>query len=226
MQEIILYVVLTIVVVAMLYSVLGKNVGQGPDSAVDPEELVKQFNSLSDDRPAAPVQFSGPAAEGLAAIAGAEPSFTETDFLDKAKMAYGMILEAFADGDKEALEGLLNAEVKDAYFGAIDARIKKDLTQKTDLARLISAEIIGASRVGKIGSIDVAYKAELATALLDKDGEVVDGDLDILSRVSEVWSYERKLGSRSPAWILSAVNPHEVEGVSNDDGPDHSPDTV
>ena len=86
MQEIILYVVLTIVVVAMLYSVLGKDVGQGPDSAVDPEEMVKQFNSAGNDKPVAPVQFSGPGAEGLAAIASAEPGFTETDFLDKAKM--------------------------------------------------------------------------------------------------------------------------------------------
>jgi len=224
MQEIILYVVLTIVVVAMLYSVLGKNVGQGPESPVNPEEIMKQFSSAS-DKPAAPPSFEGPAAEGLAAIAAAENGFTEGDFLDKAKMAYGMILEAFADGDKNALEGLLNTDVKGAYFGAIDARLKKGLTQTTDLARLISAEITGASRTGKTGYIDVAYKAELATALLDKDGKIVDGDLDVLSRVSEVWSYERKLGSKSPAWILSAVNPHEVEG-GDDEGPDHSPDTV
>ena len=44
---------------------------------------------------------------------------------------------------KRLLKACLNAEVKGAYFGAIDARLKKGLTQKTDLARLISAEIVG-----------------------------------------------------------------------------------
>ena len=117
--------------------------------------------------------------------------------------------------------GLLNDEVKETYFSAIDAREAKGLTQTTDMARLISAEIIDAGRSGKTGSISVLYVAELATALSDKNGEIVEGDLDILSRTEEVWRYERTLGSKNPNWILSAVEPHDG---GDDDGVDHSPD--
>ena len=224
MQEIILYAVLALIVGAMLYSVLGKNVGQGSESAVDPQDFLDKFGPGDKPVPEPEPKFDGPAAEGLSAIAKADPNFTRAGFLDGATQAYGMILEAFADGDKETLAGLLNDEVNQAYCAAIDDRAEKGLSQTTDLARLISAEIVGASRIGKTGNIRVAYHAELATALTDKSGDVVDGDLDMLSRVKEVWSYDRTLGSKNPNWILSSVEPHDtLEGDTG--GPDHSPDT-
>jgi len=70
----------------------------------------------------------------------------------------------------------------------------------------------------------VAYSAELATALTDKDGNVVEGDMDMLSRVQEIWSYERALKDKNPNWRLSGVEPHTSDNPDAD-GPDHSPDT-
>lgn len=229
MQELILYAVLALIVGAMLFSVLGKNTGESFDDPLDPKEALDKITgtgSADQENTLVPVtpKFEGPAAEGLAAIHKADASFNAGDFLDGAKTAYGMILESFADGDKETLEGLLNTEVYETYANAIDDRVAKNLSQTTDLARLISAEITGASREGKTGNIDVLYTAELATALLDASGEIVSGDLDILSRVAEVWSYERKLGSKNPNWVLCCVEPHETDGDA--DGLDHSPDTV
>lgn len=223
MQEIILYAVLALIIGAMLYSVLGKNVGQDPDTA--PALKLANTDSGGDK----PIQdneplFEGPGSEGLTAIHAADQNFTTAGFLDGAKAAYGMILEAYADGDKESLEGLLSSDVKTAYYDAIDDRAAKELTQTTDLARLVSAEIVDASRSGKTGVIKVSYLAELATALVDKAGEVVSGDLDVLSRVREIWSYERTLNSKNPNWILASVETHDV--LAGDEGaPDHSPDT-
>jgi predicted lipid-binding transport protein (Tim44 family) len=223
MQEIILYAVLTLIVGAMLYSVLGKNVGQGPEAAVDPKDLLDKISGSAQKTEPEP-NFEGPGAEGLNAIRSADASFTLSGFLDGAKAAYGMILEAYADGDKETLGGLLSQDVAQSYFDAIDDRIKKELSQTTDLARLISAEIVDAERKGKTGKISVSYLAELATALIDKNGEVVGGDLDVLSRVREIWTYERTLSSKNPNWVLASVEPHDV--VSGDkSAPDHSPDT-
>jgi predicted lipid-binding transport protein (Tim44 family) len=223
MQEIILYAVLTLIVGAMLYSVLGKDAGHGSEQNIDPKDVLDKLNVGQEGRKPEPA-YEGPGAKGIAAIQAADPGFTLAGFLDGAKAAYGMILEAFADGDKETLEGLLNADVKQAYFDAIDDRQAKELRQTTDLARLISADVIDAERLGKTGKIRILYLAELATALIDKNGEIVDGDLDVLSRIREIWTYERTLSSRNPNWILSSVEPQDnLSG--NEDGPDHSPDT-
>lgn len=223
MQEIILYAVIAFIVLAMLYSVLGKDMGKGPDSPSDPADLLNRFNSANDQAPAAPI-FKGPAAEGLTAIAAADSNFSLRQFVEGAKAAYGMILEAYAEGDKDTLANLLNDEVKELYHGAIDERTEKGLTQKTDLARLISADVVSASLTNKICSIRVLYKADLSTEITDADGKVVEGDADILSRIEEIWSYERALSSKDPNWVLSGVEPHSTSGDEN--APDHSPDTV
>ena len=225
MQELILYAVLALIVGAMLFSVLGKNIGESLDTPLDPQDALDKFKDKPKLVPNPEPEFEGPAAKGLKDIYAADASFTVPVFLDGAKTAYGMILEAFADGDKETLKDLLNAEVRKSYTAAIDERTAKKLTQTTDLARLISAEIVTASRTQKTGRIGVLYKAELAAALLDASGEIVSGDLDILSRVAEVWSYDRTLGSKNPNWVLCCVEPHDVID-GHTDGPDHSPDTV
>ncbi len=225
MEQLILYAVLALIVGAMLFSVLGKNIGESFDTPLDPQDALKKLSAEQKSLNQPEQKFEGPAAEGLKAIYAADPNFNAEKFIDGAKTAYGMILEAFADGDKETLEDLLNDEVRETYFAAIDDRIAKNISQTTDLARLISAEIIGASREAKTGKIDVLYTAELATALLDASGEIISGDLDVLSRVAEVWTYERKLGSKNPNWVLCCVKPHE--NLNGDaEGPDHSPDTV
>lgn len=236
MQQIILYAILTIIVGGLLYSVLGKNVGEGSDQksprkpghkSGDPKDLLDSFigNAKEGDKPAPQKpSFIGPAAEGLGEIAAGDSAFSLPQFLDGAKGAYGMILEAFAESDKDTLAALLTDEVKDRYFAAIDDLAEKGLTQQTDLARLIDAEVVSAEKNGKTGIIRVAYFAELATALKDKDGNVVEGDLDMLSRVREIWSFERNLKDKNPNWKLSGVEPH-TSNNPDADGPDHSPDT-
>ena len=238
MQDIILYAVLTIIVGGLLYSVLGKDVGQDPSKkpnrdpqkGKDANDILESFlnnpnaeKNQSIRKPEKPA-FSGPAMEGLEQISAADTTFNLSQFLDGAKGAYGMILEAFATGDKDTLEALLTNDVKDRYFDAIDDLSAKGLTQTTDLARLIDAEVVSAEKKGKTGIIRVAYAAELATALTDKDGNVVEGDMDMLSRVREIWSYERALKDKNPNWRLSGVEPHTSDNPDAD-GPDHSPDT-
>ncbi|MCF6276192.1 MAG: Tim44/TimA family putative adaptor protein [Robiginitomaculum sp.] len=242
MSDILLYAVLTIIIGGLLYSVLGKDVGQNPErrpkkdpsQGKDANDVLDSFfgKPNSEKRPERPApqepSFIGPAAEGLGEIAAADANFSLPQFLDGAKGAYGMILEAFAAGDKDTLAALLTDDVKGRYFAAIEDLAEKGLTQTTDLARLIDAEVVSAEKSGKQATIRVAYFAELATALTDKDGKVVEGDLDMLSRVREVWSYERKLNDKNPNWKLSGVEPHTTNNPDTDNntgGPDHSPDT-
>ncbi len=216
--EVILYAAIATVVCAMLYSVLGKSTGQGPESALDP----KQFMAPDPDaQPAVidPIEEYGDFPD-IGVIRGFDPSFSLNVFKDNAQGAYGMILEAYADGDRALLKELLTPKVYDVYDGAIADRERNNLTQITDLARLIDTDVTAVKCDGTNARISVMFEAELASAMKDGEGQVVQGDPDMLSRSKEVWSFERDMKSKSPNWLLADVAP-------SDGGPeaDPTPDT-
>ena len=61
-------------------------------------------------------------ASGLEQIITSDPAFTPRSFVDGAKLAYEMIIEGFAKGDKNGLKNLLSKDVFDGFAAAIDAR--------------------------------------------------------------------------------------------------------
>ena len=221
MYEVILYAAIATIICVMLYTVLGKSVGQGPESGFDADKAIKNFQNKDNKV----VQLNTPAGPptGLEAIAAADANFSPAYFMDGAKAAYSMILEAFAAGDKEQLESLLTPDVYTTYLEAIEAREADGLTQVTDLGRLRKAMIKEAVLDGKMARIEVLYESELTSALMDKEGNVVQGDPDILSSISEIWTFERNVKSSDMNWCLSDVAPSEGEGDALDADP--TPDT-
>ena len=218
MNEVILYAAIATIVCVMLYTVLGKSVGQGPESGLDAEKAIKDFTNQKSNV----VQLEKPTGPptGLEAIAQADANFSPAYFIDGAKAAYSMILEAFAAGDKEQLESLLTPDVYKVYLGAIEEREADELTQVTDLGRLRKAMIKEAGLDGKIARIEVLYESQLTSALMDKEGNVVQGDPDVLSNVSEVWTFERNVKSSDMNWRLSDVAPSEGDELEADPTPD------
>jgi len=217
MYEVILYAAIATIVCVMLYTVLGKSVGQGPESGID----ITKGLSKSGAAIVLPVD-ENTSKTGLDAIAQADPDFSPAYFIDGAKAAYSMILEAFAAGDRDQLETLLSDDVYKVYAEAIDTREADNLTQVTDLGRLRRAAIKDSHLEGKLARISVLYEAELTSALLNAEGEVIQGDPDILSSVSEVWTFERNLKSSDINWRLSDVAPSEGDELEADPTPDTS----
>lgn len=217
MFDVVLYAAIATVVCVMLYSVLGKSVGRGPEAGIDPTTL---FDTPKDETSSAEEpEDTHPDIPALGEIAKADPSFSSGYFIDGAKGAYSLILESFAEGDRDTLKDLLTPSVFDVYEGAISDRESKNLTQVTDLARLIDAEIVDASKDGSLARISVQFDAELSSALLDADGQTIEGDPDILSLVSEVWTFERDLKSNDPNWCLGDVAPAEGGDPAADPAP-------
>jgi len=106
------------------------------------------------------------------------------------------------------------------YEEAIVAREADNLTQVTDLGRLRKASIKEAVLEGKLARIEVLYEAELTSALMDAEGNVIQGDPDVLSSISEVWTFERNLKSSDINWRLSDVAPNEGDTLEADPTPD------
>jgi len=219
MYEVILYAAIATIVCVMLYTVLGKSVGQGPESGVDAEKAIKNFVDMDNKKVVQLNKSAGPPT-GLEAIAAADANFSPAYFMDGAKAAYSMILEAFAAGDKDQLESLLTPDVYKVYLEAIESREADELTQVTDLGRLRKAMIKEAALEGKMARIEVLYESELTSALMDKEGNVVQGDPDVLSSISEIWTFERNVKSSDMNWRLSDVAPSEGDALEADPTPD------
>ena len=218
MYEVILYAAIATIICAVLYSVLGKSVGQGPESGI---EGLTFGPDKSDDEPMIlePVNTHSDI-PGVNDLIAADKTFSPQYFLDGAKGAYSMILEAFAEGDRELLGSMLNDEVYAVYDQAISDREDNDLTQITDLARIMSAESVSASVDKKMARVSVEYTSELSSSLVDADGQAVSGDPDVLSTVTEVWTFERALNAKTPDWSLADVEASTGDELEADPTPD------
>lgn len=215
MVDVILYAALATVVCAMLYSVLGKDVGHDPKQGVEARMAEAQETPFQPERPVETHPIAG-----INDIIKADRDFSPYFFVDGAKGAYSLIIEAYALGNRDQLKSLLTPSVYAVYDQAISEREAQNLTQITDLARLKSAEITDAALEGSVAKVSVQFEAEQSSALVDGDGEVVQGDKDVLASISEVWTFERDLKSGEDDWYLSDVEASAGDDIAVDPTPD------
>lgn len=148
-----------------------------------------------------------PAVErGVRAIAAADRRFDITAFLEGAKGAYAMILEAFWQGDRETLRELCDADVYAGFEAAINEREAAGETLQNSLIRIEEAVIHSATLDGNVARVAVRFVADIAAVTRDADGQIVAGSLDdaIVSR--DVWTFRRDVTSGGPDWVLDETD--------------------
>ena len=135
-----------------------------------------------------------------------DPSFDAVTFLEGAKAAYEMIVDAFAQGDKKTLGPLLSKQVMSGFANAIDERRKQGQVMETRFVGIDDARITDATLDGKKGRITVRFVSELISVLRDKSGNILEGDDKEIQTIVDIWTFERKLDSKDPNWILVATS--------------------
>lgn len=143
--------------------------------------------------------------KGLRAIKDADPSFEPKSFLDGAKMAYEMIVMAFADGDRKTLKNLLSREVFDGFVAAIADRESRSEKIQSSFVGIDKAEIVSADMKGSEAHITLRIVSELISATRDSAGTVIDGDPETVAEVKDVWTFARDTRTRDPNWKLVAT---------------------
>ena len=200
-----------------LYSVLGERTGHEQQPILKPAE--------SDARAAPPVAqppvaqpapveagdmaFVPTAGPGVRAILAADPSFDVARFLDGAKSAYRMILEAFWKGDLDALRSHVDAHVYDAFAAAVEQRRKENLTLDNRLVTIDQAVISAAALERGLAIITVLFEADIAAVTRDSEGQVVAGSLSDAVQTRDLWTFRRDPGSRDPNWMLIETDEEE-----------------
>lgn len=167
----------------------------------------------TEERPRDPVQrarevpLAPPSVErGLAEIAQADRRFDTYAFLEGARGAYRMILEAFWKGDKAELRALCDDDVYASFAAAIDARAVAGETLENKLVRIEESALAGAGVENGRARITVRFRADIAALTRDADGHVIAGSLDDAIEAVDVWTFERVIGSADPDWQLTETD--------------------
>ena len=138
-------------------------------------------------------------------IQSAANGFDPKEFLNGAQAAFEMIIQAFAKGDTERLETLLNNEVYGNFLQAIRSRETEKQTLENTLIRIASCEIIEASMIDSFANITVKIVSEQINVTRGPNGDVVNGDPESVSDVTDIWTFARDTGLQNPNWMLIAT---------------------
>jgi predicted lipid-binding transport protein (Tim44 family) len=193
-----------------LYAVLGRRTGHEQQPIVKPAEgalVVRPSTDLLADRGAAQASASGTmiepdAVDGISAIVSADSRFDVSTFLDGARSAYRVVLEAFWRGDEAALAKLCEDEVLATFREAIAARAEAGETIENRLVAIERAVIDSAGVAGQMAVVTVRFDADIAAITRNAGGDVIGGSLTDAVQTHDLWTFSRHLRIDDPNWIL------------------------
>jgi predicted lipid-binding transport protein (Tim44 family) len=200
-----------------LYSVLGERTGHEQQPILkpaDPDNLVEPRVSQPSVVPPSPsdagdMAYLPTAGPGVRAILAADPSFNVAHFLEGAKAAYRMILEAYWKGDLETMKSHVDGHVLEAFADAVAQRDKEGLKLDNRLVAIEQALIAEASLEHNVAAVTVRFEADIAAVTRNKEGEVVAGSLSDAVQTRDLWTFRREITARDPNWILVETDEEE-----------------
>lgn len=148
---------------------------------------------------------------GLIEIARADPGFDIDFFMEGAQEAFVMIVEGFAQGDRDTLRGLLDDAVYRAFDSAIHAREERREVQATDIHAIRKAEVTAARLDGRKAMITIRFAAEETSVIRDAAGNIIHGHPDKITQMKDIWTFGRDIRSKDPAWLVYETR-GDVEG--------------
>jgi predicted lipid-binding transport protein (Tim44 family) len=219
------FLVAAVLIFLQLRSVLGRRTGNEkpprdlytPRDAASPDgadagkvvTLPRRDVAVEDENRFSAIDAFAPAGtalnESLRELNKADPSFNPKEFLNGARMAYEMIVMAYADGDRKALKNLLSREVYDGFDAAIRDRETKGEKVKSTFVGIDKAEITHVETKGSEAQITIRLVSQLISATYDKSDVLIDGDAENVAEVNDLWTFARDTRSRDPNWKLVAT---------------------
>ncbi len=199
---------LALFIIFKLVSVLGTRTGHETRPEMDPVAR----GARADAEPAAMTASEEEQAEAPTPVtAAAEPlraadsAFDEGHFLEGAKAAYEMIVEAFAAGDMRSIRRYLESSVYDAFKSAVSAREESGRTLDLKFVGIENAAIASSTVADGAMTAVVDFVSNQVRATYDREGALVDGDPSRVDLVRDRWTFARPAGTNDPNWTLVAT---------------------
>lgn len=201
---------IAIFLILRLRSVLGTRQGyERPPEAVpaaraEPRRNFDVIEGGTDHDITDHVQAGTPAALALARMKKVEPDFNVTEFLSGARQAYEMIVMGFERGTMDDLVPLLSRDVFETFDAVVQRRESEGLKVEANFVGVREVELVTASFDPNIGEAEVTVRlvGELSSVVRDREGNVVEGDLNVVKQQRDIWTFARRMGVDNPNWKL------------------------
>ena len=211
--DLILFGMIAAFLVLRLRSILGRRTGfERPPQPYQPPPAASGATPIIEGRaehpaPAAKRPVPDPASQlgqTLSRMRAVDRRFDPSGFLDGAEKAFRIIVSAFASGDRATLHNLLAEETYRGFDAAIAAREAAGQTQVSEIHGVPGVAIESAELNGSLASIGVRFVSDQVSLVRDKEGHPVTGT-DAVTEITDIWTFERDLSTRDPAWRLVAA---------------------
>ncbi len=184
--DILIFAGVAIFLIYRLRSVLGKRTGYQKNTTVTnqspkpTENEKKEIPSLKDNEIKLSLVY-----ENL-------DNFDHKSFLDGAKNAFEIIITAFNQGDKKTLKPLVSKNVYTAFEKAIDEKTNDPTYQFYSLVieGVENAEIVDGLIKITLRFVSEQFKNEDESSIIKKH---------------DIWTFEKRVNSSSPLWLLSST---------------------
>lgn len=212
--EIVILAMVAAFVGLQLIRVLGRRAEHDEQPRLEPKGDTPrvQVTDLTERQPQATVQRTlvpgiTPAIErALKEIALADKRFDISAFVEGAKGAYRMVLEAFWKGDKETLAKLCDPAVLGTFADAIDARDAAGEKLDNRLVRITDATIVAATVENGLARVTVRFTADIAAVTRNANGDPIAGSMTDAIEARDMWTFARAANAATPDWLLDETD--------------------
>ncbi len=200
--DIIIFAIIAIFLIFRLKNILGEKTGFDPsedEKKINPRqtaisnvvELSKQnkkvFNSID---------------QKIIELQKLDNSFVKNDFLSGAKIFFDMVIKSFVKGDLNNINKYVKSNLLKDFQVAISERIKDEESLIINIKK-IQKTIIKDIEIYKSNvKIQVLFETQQIKALKDKNNKIIDGDLDKIITVKDLWKFEKDINSNDKNWTL------------------------
>ena len=215
--DILIFAAIALFLIFRLRSILGNRDGfeqkRPEQSAFDANAQTENDNSAP--KKIIPLRANNDASQpvnghGLEAVRRADPSFRDDEFMQGAASAFGLVLQAFADGDLATLRRLLAFELYEEFANSIHTR-NKDGDQLTITVHAIDdVQLTDATVKDNIASVTVKFVSQQSRVVKDNSGQIIEDETEEQATITDIWIFERDTQLNDPNWKL-------VETQSEDD---------
>ena len=190
---------------AMLGEKHGRDVESMPIKPLEEYERIIQLPERAEKKSAITASKEkdyGALSASFAAMRAIDREFDPEEFMEGARAAYEMVIEAYNKRDHETLALLLDAAVYENFKATIEADEKAGQKSDVTLIAIIKSEFASATVTGNRATIAVDFHSEQIQLLRDSNGAVIEGDPSQQSAIEDRWVFERDLSRGDPNWKI------------------------